>query len=315
MALGLVGPGIYAHDPDVPFPKTRDPKYREWSTLALQEAKRLGCSYADIRFTLNRSHGLFVRNGQLRSAAGQGDGNFGNVGDTDTYGFGVRVIHGGVWGFASSPIVTPEEIRRVTGIAADVARASAVAKKIDVRLAPVPAYDTFWETPITVNPWDVPLEDKLALLVDTTTTMQKTKGVLFAIALVNFNYEWKYLATSEGSFIEQVLFYTTCGCSATAVAGAQVKTRSFQPGSMTRGYEFVTESDMRGQAERVAAEAVEFAMAKPVGAGLKDLVLLPSHLALTIHEIIAHPTELDRIVGYEANYAGTSFVKCPISAS
>jgi TldD protein len=166
-----------------------------------------------------------------------------------------------------------------------------------VRLAPVPAYDVFWETPTTVNPWDVPLEDKLALLVDTTTTMQKTKGVLFATALVSFNYEWKYLATSEGSFIEQVFFYTTCGCNATATHQGQVKTRSYQPGSMTRGYEFVTESDLRGQAERVAAEAVEFAMAKPVGAGLKDLVLLPSHLSLTIHEIIAHPTELDRVVG------------------
>jgi TldD protein len=124
-----------------------------------------------------------------------------------------------------------------------------------------------------------------------------------------FDYEWKYLATSEGSFIEQVFFYTTCGCNATATHQGQVKTRSYQPGSMTRGYEFVTESNLPAQAERVAAEAVEFAMAKPVGAGLKDLVLLPSHLALTIHEIIAHPTELDRIVGYEANYAGTSFVK------
>jgi TldD protein len=309
VGLGLIGSGVSARNLGDPFPRTRDPKYREWSTLALREAGRLGCSYADIRFTLNRSHGLFVRNGQLRSAGVFGDGNFGNIGDTETYGFGVRVLHGGVWGFSSSPVVTPEEIRRVTAVAADVARASAIAKKTDVRLAPVPAYDVFWETPTTVNPWDVPLEDKLALLVDTTTTMQKTKGVLFATALVSFNYEWKYLATSEGSFIEQVFFYTTCGCNATATHQGQVKTRSYQPGSMTRGYEFVTESDLRGQAERVAAEAVEFAMAKPVGAGLKDLVLLPSHLSLTIHEIIAHPTELDRVVGYEANYAGTSFVK------
>jgi TldD protein len=309
VGLGLVGSGISARALDDPFPKTHDPKYREWSTLALGEAKRLGCSYADIRFTRNRSHGLFVRNGQLRSSGAGGDGNFGQIGDTETYGFGVRVMHSGVWGFSSSPVVTPDEIRRVTGVAASVAKASAVAKKTDVRLAPVPAYDTFWETPIKVNPWDVPLEDKLAMLVQTTNTMQKTKGVRFATALVNFNYEWKYLATSEGSFIEQVFFYTTCGCSATADHQGQVKTRSYQPGSTTRGYEFVTDSNLPGQAERVAAEAVEFAMAKPVGAGLKDLVLLPSHLALTIHEIIAHPTELDRIVGYEANYAGTSFVK------
>ena len=94
-----------------------------------------------------------------------------------------------------------------------------------------------------------------------------------------------------------------------------MKTRTYNPGTETRGWEFFTEKNMRGNAERVAAEAVEHAMAKPVGTGLKDLVLMPSHSALTIHEIVAHPTELDRIVGYEANYAGTSFVKLRISAS
>ena len=156
----------------------------------------------------------------------------------------------------------------------------------------------------------MPLEDKLAMLVHDDHDDAEDQGVLFATALANFNYEWKYLATSEGSFIEQVFFYTTCGCSATAAHRAQVKTRSYQPGSMTRGYEFVTESNLPAQAERVAAEAVEHSRWRSRSApGVKDLVLLPSHLALTIHEIIAHPTELDRIVGYEANYAGTSFVK------
>ncbi|HEY8549025.1 MAG TPA: TldD/PmbA family protein [Vicinamibacterales bacterium] len=307
IGLGLNVPGTYARSLQEPLHKPGDPKYREWSTMAMAEAKRLGCSYADIRFTRNRSHGLRVRNGQLTTLGG--NINFGNVGDSETYGFGVRVIHSGVWGFSSSPIVTPEEIRRIVRVATDVARASAVAKRADVRLAPVPAYDTFWETPIRQNPWDVPLEDKIALLVKTTDAIQKNKAVLFATAVMNFNYEWKYLGTSEGSFIEQVFFYTTCGCSATARHQGQVKTRNYSPGSMTRGYEFVVESDMPGHAERVAAEAVEHAMAKPVTPGLKDLVLLPSHLALTIHEIIAHPTELDRIAGYEANYAGTSFIK------
>src|SRR6185295_10617613 len=123
-------------------PAVRGPKYREWSGAALAEAKRLGCSYADIRFTRNRSQNIAVRNGQIMLAGG--GGGFVPVGaTTETYGFGVRVIHGGVWGFASSPLVTPEEIKRVTGIAADVARASAVAKKRDVQLAPVPAYDEF----------------------------------------------------------------------------------------------------------------------------------------------------------------------------
>src|SRR5436189_47000 len=122
-------------------PAIRDSKYREWSLSALAEAKRLGCSYADIRFTRNRAQSIGVRNGLIL----RGGGGFGGGDATETYGFGVRVIHSGVWGFASSPLVTPEEITRVTGIATDVARASAVAKKRDVQLAPVPAHDEAWE--------------------------------------------------------------------------------------------------------------------------------------------------------------------------
>jgi len=306
-AIGLsLGPAVFARQTTAPFPAIKNPKYRNWSEDALREAKRLGCTYADIRFTLNRSNGVAVRNGDIQSGGNIG---FGQFGDEDTYGFGVRVIHSGVWGFSSSPNVTPEEIRRVVALATEVAKASATAKKFDVRLAPVKAYDTFWQTPIKVDPWSIPLEDKVAMLVDVTRTMQKNPDVMFGNAAVNFNYEWKFLATSEGSFIEQVCYYTAAAISATVRKDGVVKTRTFDPGTETRGWEFVTDNDLTGNAERVAAEAVEFAMAKPVGSGLKDLILLPNHSALTIHEIIAHPTELDRIVGYEANYAGTSFVK------
>jgi TldD protein len=305
IGLGLAPSFVHGRGLQDPQPVVKDPRYRNWSEDALREARRLGCSYADIRFTLNRSHGLAVRNGQL---APTGSVGFGQFGDTETYGFGVRVIHSGVWGFASSPTVTPEEIRRIVGVAADVARASARAKKFDVRLAPVKVHDTFWQTPIERDSWEVPLEEKLALLVRTTDAMQKNQDVLFANAAMNFNYEWKFLATSEGSFIEQVSHYTACSMSATARRDGVVKTRTYNPGTETRGWEFVAGADLPGNAERVAAEAVEHAMAPRVGTGLKDLVLMPSHSALTIHEIIGHPTELDRIVGYEANYAGTSFI-------
>ena len=112
-------------------------------------------------------------------------------------------------------------------------------------------------------------------------------GVLFAIATAGFEYEWKYLATSEGSFIEQVFHFCNCSASATARTGTQVKTRNYER-LAGAGYEFLVKCDLPGQAERIAAEAVEHSKAKPVGQGLKDLVLLPSHLALTIHEIVAH---------------------------
>jgi TldD protein len=285
-------------------PAVRDPKYREWSTVALGEAKRLGCSYADIRFTRNRAQSIAVRNGVVL----RGGGPFGGGDATETYGFGVRALHSGVWGFASSPLVTPEEIKRVTAVATDVAKASAVAKKRDVQLAPVPAYDEYWEVKIEKDPWTVPLEEKIEHLRAVSAALQKNPSVVYAIVTAGFENEWKYLATSEGSFIEQVFHFISYEADATARTGTQVKQRCF--GQMAgAGYEFLIDANLLGRAERIAAEAVEHSMAKPIGQGLKDLVLLPSHLALTIHEIVAHATEVDRIAGHEANYAGTSFVK------
>jgi TldD protein len=315
-ALGLSAARFgYALPLDLDQPPVRDPRYRDWSLIALEEAKRRGCTYCDIRFTRNRSSNVSVRNDQVGGGGGGfgggGGGRFGGGGDgglTETYGFGIRVIHSGVWGFSSSPIVTVDEIRRIAGIATDVARASAIAKRTDVRLAPVPAYDEFWQTTIEKDPFTVPLEERVAYLRAITAAMRKNPAVRFANAGMSFSREWKFLATSEGSFIEQVLYYATPSMSATAIAGGQVKTRSLSIGSASKGYEHIIAADMPGQAERVAAEAVEHSLAKPVGSGVKDLLLMPSHLALTIHEIVAHPTELDRIVGYEANYAGTSFI-------
>ena len=127
IGLGLAPTLLYARQTTTPFPPVKDPRYRNWSDEALREAKRLGCTYADIRFTLNRSNGIAVRNGRLTTAGNIG---FGQFGDEDTYGFGVRVIHSGVWGFASSPIVSPEEIKRIVGIATDVAKASADGQEV-----------------------------------------------------------------------------------------------------------------------------------------------------------------------------------------
>ena len=225
-----------------PAPPVRDPRYREWSTVALAEAKRLGCSYADIRFTRNRSQSLTLRNGQIFSGGGRfggdGFGGRGGGGTVETYGFGIRVIHGGVWGFASSPLVTPDEIKRVAGVATDIARASAIAKKTDVRLAPVEKYDEDWQMPFEKDRWSVPLEEKVELLRGVTAAIQKTPGILFANATAGFEYEWKYLATSEGSFIEQLFHFCNCSASATARTGTQVKTRNYEKAA-GGGYEFL----------------------------------------------------------------------------
>ncbi|NUQ12708.1 MAG: TldD/PmbA family protein [Gemmatimonadaceae bacterium] len=222
----------------------------------------------------------------------------------------MRVIHSGVWGFASSPIVTEDEIRRITRLAVEIARASAIAKRSDVRLAPVPAYVENWVTPMTRHPLSVSDADKQAWAQGIVDKASKVPGVIAVNVSATVGYEWRYFASSEGSYIEQEFFTTTPSMSVTARVGDVTRTRNYPGVSGNAGWEIIDECDFPDAAERVANEAVEHCTAKPLGAsGLRDLILSPSHAALTIHEIIAHATELDRVVGYEANYAGTSFVK------
>jgi len=293
--------------------------FKGLADIALGEAKRVGCSYADVRFTRSVSSGVNANGGPDRDAAGgfggggrgggRGGGGRGGRGNRGAAGFGIRVIHSGVWGFASSPIVSESEIKRITGIAAEVAKASAVAKKVDVKLAPVPAYTEYWSSPLRKDPGSVSTEDKQAFVQNVVDAAVKIKGVSSVTANLGINNEWKYFASSEGSYIEQETFEITPSFNVSAKVGDVVKTRSFVGVPKTGGWEVAEESEILENAERIANEAVEMTSAKPIGMGLKDLVLTPSHAMLTIHEIVAHATELDRILGYEANYAGTSFVK------
>jgi TldD protein len=296
--------------------------FKGLADLALGEAKRAGCSYADVRFTRSVNTGVTAtgsndRSGADASAAGGGGGRGGAGrggggragGRPGAAGFGVRVIHSGVWGFASSPIVTEDEIRRITRIAAEVAKASAVAKKTDVKLAPVPAYSEYWASPLKKDPASVSAEEKQAYVQNVVDAVIKNKGVSTVTAAVGVANEWRYFASTEGSYIEQETFEITPTFNVSAKIGDVTKTRAFVGVPKTGGWEVAEESEMLESAERIAAEAVEMTTAKPVGMGLKDLVLMPAHAMLTIHEIVAHATELDRVLGYEANYAGTSFVK------
>ena len=220
-------------------PKGRvlESKFKGLADVALTEAKRLGCTYADIRFTRNTNSGVNASGGnrdaaealssalaagavaavagRRRRGGGRGGGAFGggNAGPApaaeEAAGFGVRVIHSGVWGFASSPIVTEDEIRRITRMASEVAKASAIAKKIDVRLAPVPAYTDYWVTPMEKDPAKVPQTDKQALVQKVVDLAVANKEVLTVNATISLEHEWKYFASSEGSYIEQEIYTTT----------------------------------------------------------------------------------------------------------
>ena len=222
------------------------------------------------------------------------------------------MIHSGVWGFASSPIVTEDELIRITRVASEVARASAIAKKRDVRLAPTPSYVENYITPMLKDPRNVSATDKQAWAQRIVDKASKVQGVTGVNVSINTSYEWRYFASSEGSFIEQEIFVTSPSFSVTARVGDQTRTRNYSGVSGCAGWEIAEENDFYDVAEKVATDAVEMCTAKPLGSsGRRDLILSPSHAMLTIHEIIAHPTELDRVVGYEANYAGTSFIRLP----
>jgi len=314
--------------------RVMDSKFKGLSDIALKEAKAAGCSYADIRFTRSTSSGVNAnggnpvpgqedefggfggrggrgggRGGGFGGGGGGGRGGRGAAGRAGAAGFGVRVIHSGTWGFASSPIVTEAEIRRITRLATEVARSSAVAKKTDVRLAPVPAYQVYWPTPIVKDPDSIAREAKQDFVQKVVDAVVKNKDVQNVNVSVNITYEWKYFASSEGSYIEQESWQTNPSFSVTARKDDVVRTRTFSAVPKMGGWEVAEDARMLENAERIAAEAVEFTTAKPIDMGVKDLILTPSHAMLTIHEIVAHATELDRIMGYEANYAGTSFVK------
>ncbi len=315
-----------------PQGKVLESKFKGLSDIALLEAKTQGCSYADIRFTRNTNSGVNAtggnrdfeefgggfggrgggRGGRGGGRGGGGFGGFGGggaAGPSGAAGFGVRVIHSGVWGFASSPIVTEDEIRRITRMATEVAKASAIAKRMDVKLAPVPAYTEYWASPFQKDPRKVAQDEKQAFVQKIVDAVIKTKEVTNVNASVQLEHEWKYFASSEGSVHRAGNLHDDTVVHGHGQEGWTDEGAHVQRRPMTGGWEVAEAAKMLESAERIAAEAVEFCTAKPVEMGVKDLVLTPSHAMLTIHEIVGHATELDRILGYEANYAGTSFVK------
>jgi TldD protein len=266
---------------------------------ALATAKKAGASYADIRINRYRVQFIFTRDRRVQ-----------NIVNTEDYGFGVRVIVDGTWGFASSSQVTKEEIAKVVGQAASIARANRRINTEPITLSPVEAFNTTWNTPVVKNPFDIPLQPKLDLLLQIHEEALKVPGASFVSASMQFVNEHKYFASSEGSHIEQTLIRSYPNFSVTAVDKATGKfySRAALTAPMGMGYEYVDGYPLLQEAKVAAEEAVAMHKAKPAPAGMKTLILHPSNLWLTIHESVGHPTELDRALGYEANYAGTSFL-------
>ncbi|MFN8574946.1 MAG: TldD/PmbA family protein [Gemmatimonadaceae bacterium] len=289
---------------DVGRPTPGDPAIRELMQVALDVAKSGGASYADVRVAARRQQNVGTRD---RIVTG--------VGDTDTYGLGVRTLVDGSWGFAATSNLTKDAIANIARAALDQSRANRASQLKPVVLAPTPGNQVGeWKSPIQVDPFTVPIPDKVALLLAANEAAAKVKGVRNVVSAMFFLREEKTLMTSDGSYIVQTIYRTSPSMSITAVSPdfTDFQTRqSNDIAPMGIGYEHVLNAKLGENATRWANDAVEKLSAKPVEPGRYDLLLHPSNLWLTVHETVAHPTELDRALGFEANYAGTSFVSPP----
>ena len=272
--------------------------------VALDTAKSGGASYADVRVSARRQQNVGTRD---RIVTG--------VGDTDTFGLGVRTLVDGAWGFAATNNLTKDSIAGVTRLALDQAKANRASQLRPVVLAPTPGNQVGeWTSPIRTDPFSVAIPEKVALLLAANEAAMKVKNVRNVQSSMFFLREEKTLMTSDGSYIVQTIYRTAPSMLITAVSDDRTDFQTRQSNDiapMGLGYEHVLDAKLGENAPRWAAEAVEKLSAKPVEPGRYDLLLHPSNLWLTVHETIAHPTELDRALGFEANYAGTSFVAPP----
>ena len=275
--------------------------YRQLADAALQRAGDLGASHADFRFERVRYQHLGVRDGVLQGAS-----------DSEDVGFAVRVIHQGAWGFASGVVLTPEEAVRVAETAVAVATVAAAMTSRPVELAPEPVHaDVTWISSYDVNPLEVPTAEKSALLVDWTNRLRTHPAVAHATAELEQVQENKFYADLSGTSTTQQrirLMPTFEAMGTDEGTGVFDSMRSIAPPT-GRGWEYLTGAHWDWDAEiaEVPELLAEKLKAPSVKADHYDLVIHPSNLWLTIHESIGHATELDRALGYEANYAGSSF--------
>ncbi len=268
---------------------------------ALNLAQTKGASYADVRLVTTETQSIAVKNGIVEA-----------ISLDSSQGFGVRVIVDGAWGFASSARVERDQIEEVTTLAIEIATASAIVSGGLIDLGPPEVNVGSYRTPVKVDPFEVSLDQKIDLLLRCDKAMRRTKGVAVAEGNMLFIREDQVFASTEGSLIEQQIVETGVGLVATAVGADEVQRRSY-PNSFGRhqgtgGFEFIDRYDVLGNAERLGEEAVALLSARQCPTGVTTLILGPTQLALQVHESCGHPTELDRALGTEASYAGTSFL-------
>jgi len=267
--------------------------------IAMSRAKQLEVQYADIRINRYRYESINTREQQVQ-----------NVSRTQSFGCGVRVLFKGAWGFASSHEVTPESVRRITEQATEIAKANAEFQRKPIKMVGTPKVVAKWKSSFEKDPFDISTDSKVEFLLKLNAAGMKAKGASFVTSGLTFQNEQKFYASTDGSRIEQYIIRTIPSFNVTAVdrVAGDFQSRGTLRGPQNIGFEYLEKYPWIREAEQSGEEAVEKLKAKPVAPGKYDLVLHPSHLWLTVHESVGHPTELDRALLWEANYAGTSFL-------
>jgi TldD protein len=268
---------------------------------SLAAARLRGATYADARVMHLRQRDLTTKNGEV-----------GTLAQSESIGIGVRVLANGAWGFASTDRLTKDGVAACAAAAVKIAKASALAKRSDVKMAPENAYVDSWQSSFRKDPFEIPLETQLELLLRADAEMRRVKGVTLTETDLQFRKIESWFASSIGSRIHQRKVISGCGVVATSYKGDEIQKRSY-PNSFggqhaLQGYELVEEVDLVKNAPRVAEEVVALHSAAQCPQKTGTLILGGSQLGLQIHESIGHPIELDRVLGQEANFAGTSFL-------
>lgn len=269
---------------------------------ALNAANKRKAQYADIRVLTRSTQGLTVRDGRVEQMDGGVDA-----------GIGVRVIHKGRWGFAASREISAGEAAALTEQALRIAEAAASGPGQPVVLDDSAPQQGEYSTPMQRDPWEVSTEDKLGRLFEADAAMGRQAGLAHRSSFFDAWREDQHFASSEGARLHQVITECGGGILATGIRDGDKQVRcypnSFRGQFHTAGYEAFLDYDIVGEAPRVAEEAMALLDAQPVPAGETTLILDGPQLALQIHESIGHPLELDRVLGYEAAFAGMSFVR------
>ncbi|MCI5081947.1 MAG: TldD/PmbA family protein [Saprospiraceae bacterium] len=296
-----------------------DPRInKKLAEVALNAATKAGASYADVRIGRYRNQYVFTREDRVQ-----------NLVNTESFGAGIRVIANGTWGFAATNEVTDDGIAKAAQQAVMIAKANARLQDEPVELVPVKGHgDVEWKTPIERNAFEVPVKEKVDLLLSANAAAMENGANFVNSALFQVN-EKKYFASTEGSYINQDIhrIWPTFTVTSIDPKGGKFKSRQALSAPMGMGYEYMIPKaedklagpegtgltlyrnsyDIKEDATNAAKQAKAMLSAKSVTPGKYAMVLEPNHLGLTIHESVGHPLELDRVLGYEANYAGTSF--------